>query len=181
VSAGWITGTLVVNDLAWLFVSHDGGSTWYQQSLALPPGVPPAQLSLVSPTFFSATGGILPVIFSDGLTGKGIATDVYMTHNGGTTWESTTPLPFAATSIDFVDMQHGWVTDGMSLYQTSDGGQHWAKLSPGANFKQITTLSFVSNTAGWAIGGQGKNSSLLLKTADGGKTWTPIPISISVR
>ncbi|TMC25052.1 MAG: hypothetical protein E6J36_06100 [Chloroflexi bacterium] len=70
-STGWITGTVGVNDLTWLYVSHDGGSTWYQQSLSLPPGVPSAQLSLVPPTFFSATDGILPVIFSDAVMGNG--------------------------------------------------------------------------------------------------------------
>ncbi len=181
VSTGWITGTVVVSDLAWLYVSHDGGSTWYQQSLALTPGVPSAQLSLISPTFFSATDGILPVMFSDHISGRGIATDIYVTHDGGTTWKSTVPLPAAFGTIDFVDMQHGWVTDGMVLYNTSDGGQHWAKLSSGADFKQITYLSFVSSTIGWAIGSQSNTSSFLLKTTNGGKTWTPIPISISNR
>jgi len=179
-STGWVTGTVVVNDLAWLYVSHDGGSTWYQQSLSLPPGVPSAQLSLISPTFFSATDGILPVIFSDLISGKGIATDIYVTHDA-TTWKSTMPLPAAFGTIDFVDTQHGWVTDGMVLYNTSDGGQHWTKLSPGPNFKQITELSFVSSSTGWAIGGQSNNASFLLKTVDGGKTWTPIPFSISDR
>jgi photosystem II stability/assembly factor-like uncharacterized protein len=181
VSTGWITGTVVVNDLAWLYVSHDGGSTWYQQSLSLSPGVPSAQLSLISPTFFSATDGILPVIFSDGLSGKGIATDIYVTHDGGTTWESTTPLAAIFDTINFVDMQHGWATDGTVLYSTGDGGQHWAKLSPGANFKQITSLSFASSTTGWAISRQSTTSSFLLKTTDGGKTWTQVPISIADR
>jgi photosystem II stability/assembly factor-like uncharacterized protein len=180
-STGWVTGTVMANDLAWLYVSHDGGSTWYQQSLSLPPWAPSAQLSLASPTFFSVTDGILPVIFSDGVTGRGIATDIYMTHDGGTTWKSSTPLATVFSTIDFVDMWHGWVTDGMVLYRTSDGGQHWAKLSPGANFKQITNLSFVSSTTGWAVGGQSDASSFLLKTADGGTTWTPIPISIAHR
>ncbi len=105
--------------------------------------------------------------------------DIYVTHDGGTTWKSTMPLPAAFGTIDFVDMQHGWVTDGMVLYSTSDGGQHWTKLSPGANFEQVTDLSFVSSTTGWAIGGQSNTSSFLLKTTDGGKTWTPIPFSIS--
>jgi len=177
-STGWITGTVLVNDLAWLYVSHDGGSTWYQQLLSLPPGVPSAQLSLLSPTFFSATDGILPAIFSDLITGRDIATDIYVTHDGGTTWKSTMPLPAAVGTIDFVDMQHGWVTDGMVLYSTSDGGQHWIKLSPGANFKQVADLSFVSSTTGWAIGRQGNTSSFLLKTTDGGKTWAPIPIFV---
>ena len=176
---GWITGTVGVNDLTWLYVSHDGGSTWYQQSLSLPPGVPSAQLSLVPPTFFSATDGILPVIFSDAVTGRGIATDIYVTHDGGTTWKSTTPLPLASVAIDFVDRQHGWATDGILLYRTSNDGQRWTKLSPGASFKQVTSLDFVSSTLGWAIGGQGKNSSRLLKTTDGGQTWTPILSTIS--
>ncbi len=174
-STGWVTGTVVANDLAWLYVSHDGGSTWYQQSLSLPPGVPPAQLSLISPTFFSATDGILPVIFSDSVTGKGIATDVYVTHDGGAMWKSTTPLAAVFGTVDFVDQQHGWATDGMVLYITSDGGQYWVKLSPGADFKQITSLSFVSSSTGWAIGRQSNTSTFLLKTTDGGKTWTPVP------
>jgi photosystem II stability/assembly factor-like uncharacterized protein len=178
-STGWITGTAVVSDLALLYVSHDGGSTWYRQSLSLPAGVPSAQLSLISPTFFSATDGILPVIIADLITGRGIATDIYVTHDGGTTWKSTVPLPAASGTIDFVDMQHGWATDGIVLYSTNDGGQHWTKLSPGANFKQVTDLSFVSSIAGWAIGGQSNTSSFLLETTDGGKTWTPIPFSIS--
>jgi photosystem II stability/assembly factor-like uncharacterized protein len=67
----------------------------------------------------------------------------------------------------------------MILYRTSNGGQQWTKLSPGASFKQVTSLDFVSSTLGWAISGQGKNPSLLLKTTDGGQTWTPIPFMIS--
>lgn len=178
-STGWITGTVGANDLAWLYVSHDGGATWYQHSLLPPPGVPPAQLTLSSPTLFSPTDGILPVIFSDVLTGRGLATDIYVTHDGGATWTSTTPLPPASVAIDFADEQHGWATDGVNLYRTSDGGQEWVKLSPGASFKQVTSLDFVSGTLGWAMSGRGKNSSLLLKTTDGGGTWTPIPFTIS--
>lgn len=177
-STGWITGTVVANDLAWLYVSHDGGATWNQQSLPLPSGVPSAQLSLGSPTFFSATDGILPVTFSDVITGRGIATDIYVTHDGGKTWTSATPLSLASVAIDFVDMQHGWATDGMILYRTSNGAQEWARLSPGASFKQVTSLDFVSSTLGWAISEQGKNS-LLLKTTNGGETWTPVPFTIS--
>ncbi len=57
--------------------------------------------------------------------------------------------------------------------------QQWTKLSPGGSFKQVTSLDFVSSTLGWAISGQGKNPSLLLKTTDGGQTWTPFPFMIS--
>src|SRR5207244_11554194 len=109
---------------------------WYQQLLSLPPGVPSAQLSLLSPTFFPATDGILLAIFSDLITGRAIAMDIYVTHDGGTTWKSTMPLPAAFGTIDLVDMQHGRVTDGKVLYSTNDGGQHWTEISPGASLKQ---------------------------------------------
>lgn len=178
VSTGWITGTVVANDRSWLYVSHDGGATWYQQSLPLPSGVPSAQLSLGSPTFFSATDGVLPVTFSDSIMERGIATAIYATHDGGKTWTGTTPLPLASVVVDFADEQHGWATDGTVLYRTGDGGQRWVKLSPDANFKQVTSLDFVSSALGWALSEQGQNS-LLLKTTDGGETWIPIPLTVS--
>jgi len=178
-STGWVTGTVMINDLAWLYVTHDGGSTWYQQTLPRPSGVPSAQLSIQTPTFFSTTDGILPVKFSDLTTERNIATVVYVTHDGGTTWKPTSPVSAVLRAADFLDRQHGWVTDGTSLFMTSDGGQHWTRLAASTNFKQVTQLDFVSGTLGWAISDQGNGSSFLLKTIDGGQTWTPISIATS--
>ncbi|MFL5655481.1 MAG: WD40/YVTN/BNR-like repeat-containing protein [Ktedonobacteraceae bacterium] len=175
-STGWVTGTVLLPGLAWLYVSHDGGSTWNRQTLPLPPGVPPAQLLLRPPMFFSATDGILPVSFSNNETG--IATVIYTTHDGGTTWQATTPVPVALSAVDFLDMQHGWVTDGSILYATSNGGHHWTKIVPGTGFKHITQLDFISSTVGWAIGGQGTGAPFLFKTVDGGQTWTPITSAV---
>ena len=178
-STGWVTGTVFANSLAWLYVTHDGGSTWNQQALPLPPNVPPAQLLIQPPTFFSATDGLLPVRFSDLLTNRDIATVIYVTHDGGTTWRSTMPVSAALSTSHFLDLQHGWMTDGTNLFVTSDGGQHWAKRTPSANFKRVTLLDFVSETTGWAISNQGDGSSFLLKTTDGGQTWTQITPVIS--
>ena len=175
-STGWVTGTVLLPGLAWLYVSHDGGSTWNRQTLPLPPGVPPAQLLLRPPMFFSATDGILPVSFSNNETG--IAAVIYTTHDGGTTWQATTPVPVALSAVDFLDMQHGWVTDGSILYATSNGGHHWTKIVPGTSFKHITQLDFISSTVGWAIGGQGTGAPFLFKTVDGGLTWTPITSAV---
>jgi len=178
-STGWVTGTVMLNSLAWLYVTHDGGSIWHQQTLPLPPGVPPAQFLIQPPTFFSVTDGLLPVRFSDLLTNRDIATVIYVTHDGGTTWRSTMPVSAALSASHFLDKQHGWLTDGTNLFVTSDGGQHWAKLTPSANFKRVTLLDFVSQSTGWAISNQGDGSSFLLKTTDGGQTWTQITPVIS--
>jgi photosystem II stability/assembly factor-like uncharacterized protein len=173
-TTGWVTGTVVVPSIPLLYTTHDGGSSWYQQSLLMPPGVSSAQLSIISPTFFSTTDGILPVIFSEITTERHIATDIYVTHNGGKTWQSTALLPIGLSVFDFVDTQHGWASDGTTLYMTSDGGNHWIKLSPNKSFKNISLLDFVSNTVGWAISSAPSMPSSLLKTIDGGRTWTVV-------
>lgn len=176
-STGWVTGTVTLAKLAWLYVTHDGGSTWRQQSLPMPPEVSSARLSILSPTFFSATDGILPVFFSDVATESAIATDVYTTHDGGRTWESTAPIFAALPLLSFADMQQGWASDGTLLYSTSDEGTHWLKLTPNSSFKSIIQLDFVTDRVGWAISATASTSTTLLKTLDGGRTWTGISSS----
>ena len=75
-----------------------------------------------------------------------------------------------ASTVDFLDLNHGWVADGTGtiLYMTSDGGQSWTKITPGGNFKSITQLDFVSTKVGFAIGYTDSGSPFLLKTTDGG-------------
>ncbi len=176
---GWVTGTVSLPNLAWLYVTHDGGSTWRQQSLLMPPGVASARLSILSPTFFSAADGILPISFSNVTTDNDFAIDIYATHDSGRTWQSTAPVSAALRSIlGFADMQHWWATDGTILYSTDDGGNHWIKLSPGESFKNIAQLDFVSDKVGWAISSIALDSSSLLKTVDGGRTWTTISSTI---
>jgi photosystem II stability/assembly factor-like uncharacterized protein len=176
-SRGWVTGTVLAPNLAWLYVTYDGGSTWHQQPLRMPPGIVSARLSILSPTFFSATDGILTVTFLNTVTDSNIATAIYVTHDGGSTWQSTTPLPGAFNIVDFADSQHGWATDGSILYGTGDGGRHWTKLSPNESFQHVVQLNFVSDQMGWAISSTTSNS--VLKTVDGGYTWTVISSTAS--
>jgi photosystem II stability/assembly factor-like uncharacterized protein len=175
-TTGWVTGRLPVNGYTLLYRTRDGGSTWYPQSLPLSPTEVSSQLFILPPLFFNATDGILPVSFN---TGNGVSLDVYVTHDGGITWKGTTPLAASTSTVDFIDMSHGWVSDGTLLYVTSDSGQHWTRLSPGGSFQGITQLDFVSSNIGWAIGATASNALTLLKTEDGGHTWAVISYAIS--
>jgi photosystem II stability/assembly factor-like uncharacterized protein len=170
-TTGWITGNFPLNGYVFFYVTHDGGKTWNRQTFPFSPGQASTQIATSPPTFFTTNDGILPVSF---VTGNASSLDFYVTHNGGANWQSTTPLAASATIADFIDMDHGWASDGTFLYMTSDGGQHWTKLSPGANFKDVTHLDFVSSNIGWAISSTASNSASLLKTVDGGHTWTVI-------
>jgi len=175
-TTGWVTGRLPINGYTLLYRTHDGGSTWYRQSLPLSPTEASSQLFILPPLFFNATEGILPVSFN---TGNGVSLDVYVTHDGGTTWKGTTPLATSTSTVDFIDMSHGWASDGTHLYVTSDGGQHWIGLSSGGSFQGVTQLDFVSSKIGWAIGATASNALTLLKTEDSGHTWAVISYAIS--
>lgn len=167
-STGWVTGTVLVSGLSWLYVTHDGGATWHQQLLPLPVDAPAAQMVVSRPIFFTAHDGFLPVTFRSG----GLC--IYVTHDAGTTWQPTSLASFTPTVVTFVDMQQGWMTDGRRLFVTTDGGQQWRQQATSSSFGHITALTFASSTSGWAVRTQTGNAPTMLKTGDGGHTWTPL-------
>jgi photosystem II stability/assembly factor-like uncharacterized protein len=175
-TTGWVTGRVLVNGSTLLYQTRDSGSTWYRQSLPLSPIETSSQLSILPPLFFNATEGILPVSFN---TGNSVGLVLYVTRDGGSTWKGTTPLAASASAADFIDVDHGWASDGTLLYVTSDSGQHWTKLPPGGSFQHVTQLDFVSSSIGWAIGATESGAPTLLKTEDGGHTWMVISYAIS--
>ena len=110
-----------------------------------------------------------------------IAEAVYVTHDGGMTWEGPNNglHMLGLSSSDFIDTQHGWAiqtstsgptTSTSILLTTSDSGQHWTTVpTSAANFMQSMpgSLNFVSSQIGWAVD-QNSGGSILLKTEDGG-------------
>jgi photosystem II stability/assembly factor-like uncharacterized protein len=182
-TTGWVTGSVPVNSLTWVYVTRDGGSTWQRQALPPIPHATAALLSFLPATFFTAKDGILPVNFV-GDKGSGFA--VYATNNGGNTWKSVpTAQPSSLmAAVDFIDINHGWAIDKDSgnLYTTNDGGQHWTKLAFTFTSNSVPSfkfLDFVTSKIGWAIGAAGPDTTVLLKTVDGGHTWAPVPYTIS--
>jgi len=183
-STGWAAGFTPVDNFVWLYVTHDSGITWQHQTLPFPANRATAQVETMPPVFFTANDGILLATFEtpNGKTPSGSSSYYYVTHDGGLTWGSPRQPPvFVSTSPSFIDTQHGWVIGGDSttLYTTHDGGQHWTKIIPGSNFKNVYLLDFVSTETGWAIGGTDPNTTFLLKTENGGHTWTQINYQIT--
>ncbi len=179
-TTGWITGATNGLDSIYLFVTHDSGRAWRQQQLPLPPQATPHwEATTMPPTFFTARDGILPVSYSifnnSRVTGEIMV--FYITHDGGATWNCTTPLSVCCSS-SFADMNHGWVTDGHLMYMTTDGGAHWTAIRPGPLLADVRQLDFISPGVGWAVR---ETSPFLVKTVDGGHTWAPVAYTISWR
>jgi photosystem II stability/assembly factor-like uncharacterized protein len=95
--------------------------------------------------------------------------------DGGETWqmlnspESGKP---ALNDLQFVDPERGWAVgeQGIILY-TADGGLSWTIQSTGT-LANLTAVSFLDATHGWAVGfDRSTSSSTVIRTEDGGATW----------
>jgi photosystem II stability/assembly factor-like uncharacterized protein len=177
-STGFASGSTFAQGFLWFYVTHDGGRTWEQQALPLPPAYRATTFDIAPPQFFTPWDGILVV----GI-GSILSPLVYVTHDGGRTWTSTTsttPLRNAVI-VSFINVSDGWAIQHEStapggkarLYVTSDGGRHWMTIIPNVRLQWVMPIQFVSRRIGFAlhVGLEPKEQSWLLKTMDGGRTW----------
>lgn len=133
--------------------SQDGGDTWSVVSL------PDA---IIARSVFMLDQNNVWVAGDDGY--------VWYSADGGLTWE--TQANGGATTEDLLDIfmfdiENGWaVGEAGSVIATTDGDTWAAQSSGTAN--QLNTVHFITQFIGYA----GGNSGTLLKTIDGGNTWT---------
>ena len=191
-STGWLIGPALHRDMSnysWLYVTHDGGSSWHKVDLSFPAQA----LALWRPTFFTEQEGLFPVLTSGPAPQNAQGTMLYTTLDGGQSWTSTT-VPFDVTNAVFIDMNHAVsvsATESKTLYTTNDGWKHWIKVQVQTTFKRIYGLDFVSSTLGWALadnrtfflpepgGGIRKGDVIaLVQTTDSGRTWQEIGHSV---
>jgi photosystem II stability/assembly factor-like uncharacterized protein len=175
---GMVTGVGESSDVVSVYVTRDGGYSWRQQTLPLPPEVTPSGVRVERPTFFPAQDGVLPVPYG---IPNGTGVVFYVTHDGGDTWTATTPVPqiqhYRASS--FADAAHGWVVDDDgAVYVTTDGGGQWLKMTPASLPAPARTIDFISPEVGWAVI---QAPPWLEGTVDGGFTWAPVPYTTSRR
>lgn len=97
---------------------------------------------------------------------------IFRTLDGGVNWDSTQISGFSnPNAVHFPTIQVGYIANYLgSIAKTTDMGETWSVISqPTSN--PIWDIHFVSDTVGYAVGGDGI-SSLILKTIDGGSNWT---------
>jgi photosystem II stability/assembly factor-like uncharacterized protein len=187
-------------DAVWLYRTADGGAHW-SLAAATPaptgtavssqpgPGQIPAACDKRGLAFPAATNGWIASTCNAGL-----ANALLVSHDGGVSWaDESLPLPATlcaggactVSGPQFLD-RTGFVTvdpepAGAALLVTRDLGQTWDRLAlpGGLQYPQIT---FFSPTQGVLVAGetQGAFGGTFYTTADGGRTWTPVPQGVNL-
>jgi photosystem II stability/assembly factor-like uncharacterized protein len=124
--------------------------------------------------------GISSIAFTDSLNGWAVGSKVIQrTNDGGRTWryqreimnQSITSMVFSNGSIGHISGPGGL------LINTVDGGLHWTNHESGKPFADggYSGLYFPDALTGFRYSvNQDRDSTEILKTVDGGKSWSPL-------
>lgn len=161
---GWIVG-----EFGTIHHTADGGQTWNPQQESLLGDEIVDVLDL--PTFF----GIHFVNAQEGIA-AGLEGRIARTHDGGATWAFDTidtkyPLDDPLYSPFLFPDGKGWaIGAGGEVITINPGEAQWQRAPLGMRlFTWLRGIDFVDHNNGWIVGGFGT----ILRTKDGGKTWTP--------
>ncbi len=177
---GWIG---VLWNASQLYETTDGGVTYADVTGRIQPAVP---------------GGICGIWVQDEQTvwaaGQYISPAyILKTADGGATWTSRAMAPLADELVDirFFDSQHGLASGGTGpsrnsrarIIGTDDGGQTWTvRHTTQTPYSIAWKLTFPTRLVGYASVERlddpedGSFDSVVLKTVDGGQTWTELRI-----
>jgi photosystem II stability/assembly factor-like uncharacterized protein len=173
-STGWMPGACNVEAVGpFLYVTRDGGRTWRDVGIALPAGLAGNCICEIHSLRFSDSRNGVFVLTSSASSGAQ-QSFLYSTTDAGNSWRPGASLPALTYEAFFIDNSHGWTINGKannSVFYTSDGGQHWSTLGTIPSYGGVVDLQFVNATIGWARGAETAGATLI-KTSDGGRTWT---------
>jgi photosystem II stability/assembly factor-like uncharacterized protein len=180
---GWV-GTLTRNKR--LFTTSDGGATWTLVT-GLPALAPSAicGLSVVDASTVYAAGTNFP----------NRPPRMVRTVDGGASWQGWDMSGHATLLVDtyFTDADHGWVVGGLAtvpdpgrkdvhavVLRTEDGGRTWVDRLAGLDIERPLgewgwKIHFVDQRLGF-VALESFERAAVLKTVDGGDTWTRIDV-----
>ncbi len=175
-STGWLAGSTITN-APWFYVTHDGGQGWQPQNIPLPAQIQAASPALQAPVFLDASHGFFA---ASGFTRNCAQIEsigaVYLTSDGGNTWQPGGLTPLIANP-SFINPAQGWALSSNGIAVAHNGGQLWEQIPADSTWKSalnIASIQFVSETVGWASGRDQQKFPLVLKTIDGGHSWSVV-------
>lgn len=179
-----------------LYVTRDGARSWHQLRVTIPTAYNQTGAALDLPAFVdSGSGsalGVLRVMFADGSVQLNFSSD------GGQTWMSDARAPIFVRQPPFARNEatiaptfigNGVIAVVLGKELRLQSGSGWISLKP-TGFDSVVQIEFASPRLGWAVSshlacaGSEANSICnsrqdLLRSIDGGRTWTAVPVHAS--
>lgn len=161
------TGWAANGFFAAVYKTTDGGITWNEQLTEADLG---GAFYFRNIEFLNETIGFIGTLNSLFLK----------TNDGGENWEPITnisPNPLAICGLDAVSDTAiygcGAFFGPAFIIKSTDAGENWIHTDMSAYATALVELLFIDELVGYA-GGQNNNGAVLLKTVDGGITWSEV-------
>ena len=120
--AVFVGGVIHVQVSDTLWTSADECATWSQASFP----VDPIGLAFPTTSVGYIVGGYQTLLANPNAT-------IFKTEDGGLHWKATGTVLVSEQAVNpmisFADSAHGWVTDGVTVWTTSNGGAAWSKTT----------------------------------------------------
>lgn len=185
-SKGWYVGYNSGGNEA-LYITLDRGQSWAEQEVPVPASGQLANRHLTIPAFPNGKEGVLPVTLDDRTVLLEFSND------GGATWHmdaARAPLlhrPSAAQTAGQYELAPSFIGNGVVAVVLGNQielntGNGWTSIVPRGIPGVILDIQFANARLAWALTTQGpcqpqicnSNDVVLMKTTDGGQTWTRV-------
>lgn len=171
----WIGGNIPMEDFMYLYRSVDGGISWNQVELPLPPNTSRTFLETYTPVFVDPGHAFLPVRVL--ASGEDFRLAFYKSVDGGESWQYISEV-LNGRVFNFLNGGYGWASDGWHLYYTLDGAATWVDASDSLpSGEYLLQVEFVNPDQGWLLTTPDPESietTCLYETRDGGVSWSKI-------
>ena len=182
-ASGWITGNCP-GLMPKLFIFHtaDGGTTWAEADLPVPPGKPEnyfaSGIACGINTFdYSSPRSLALTLTCTNYNNNTAQSWLYTSSDAGQTWNQHL-LPAPVTRIGLLNPQEGFLVGSLvsgedatgAVYHTTNSGADW-QLTTSTGWTGLP--DFVDSQNGW-VAATHSQVTAFVRTTDGGRTWVEL-------